>query len=420
VAVFFALGLMSKPILVTLPFVLLLLDYWPLGRISNHAGADIHVCQKEHGISGRQECLPHRTTTWRLIAEKVPLLLLTAAWCAIAPWAQGTAVISMAKVPLGARVGNALVSYVDYVGETLSPENLAVFYPHPVDHLPAWKPTVALLALLCVTAAALVRWRRNPYFPVGWFWYLGMLVPTIGLVQIGSHAMADRYMYLPQIGLCLAATWGIKDVVRSWPNRAWACGAAAAVVIVALTAFAIQQRSYWHDSEALWKHTLECTSENNLAHTNLGGALAGNEQFGKAIEQYEAALRIDANDAKTYSLLGDALLHLDRPDEAIEQYETSVRIMPDSAEAQSHLGAALTHRRRFKEAVAHCEKALEVDPNSVDAHSNLGKALVGLGRLDDAIAEYETALRIAPDSDIIRHNLDVVRAMRARAKQTAE
>ncbi len=443
VLVFFTLGLMSKPVLVTVPFVLLLLDYWPLGRMLKssgadliwggsctatpgtavqlppqrrlkNSGADIPVCQGKSPL-GRQECLPHQPL-WRLLVEKIPLLLLSIVASVIATRAQGTAVISLEKIRLPARIGNALVSYVDYLGETFWPANLAVFYPHPLDTLPLWKPVVALLILLGITAAVLVRWRRNPYLPVGWFWYVGMLVPAIGLVQIGVHAMADRYMYLPQIGLCIALTWGALQVSRPWPHRTLACGALASVLVAALAICAFQQTSYWRDSEALWTHAIACTSPNSLAHTNLGGALADGGDFDKAIEQYEAALAIDPQDAKSYSLLGDALIHLHRTDEAIKQYEKAVRIRPDSAETQANYGASLVQKKRFKEAAAHCEKALQIEPNHVGAHCNLGNALAHLGRLDEAIAQYEAALKITPNDARIRQNLDLVLSARARQK----
>jgi len=180
------------------------------------------------------------------------LLLIAAASCAIAPWAQGTAVISLEKLPLASRVSNALASSVAYLAEAFWPMNLAVFYPYPLGALPAWKSAAALCLLLAVTATVLVYWRRSPYLLVGWFWYLGMLVPVIGLVQIGLHAMADRYMYLPQIGLWIAVGWGAQRAIRSWPHRAWVCGAAASLAIVALMACAAQQTTYWRDSEALW------------------------------------------------------------------------------------------------------------------------------------------------------------------------
>jgi tetratricopeptide (TPR) repeat protein len=424
VLVFFALGLMSKPVLVTVPFVLLLLDYWPLGRMralrwggscTATPGTAVQL-PSQRGRVDKPLAVSQGLPLGRLIVEKLPLLLLSIASSMIATRAQGTAVISLEKIPLPARIGNALVSYVDYLGETFWPTNLAVFYPHPLDTLPLWKPVVALLILLGITAAVLLRWRRNPYLPVGWFWYLGMLVPAIGLVQIGVHAMADRYMYLPQIGLCMALTWGALQVSRPWPHRVLACGTLASLLVVALAACAIQQTTYWRDSEALWTHAIACTPPNSLAHSNLGGALAERGEFDKAIEQYEAALAIDPKDGKSYSLLGDALLHLHQTDAAIEQYEKALRIQPDSAETQSNYGAALTRKKRFEEAVAHCEKALQIEPNYVEAHSNLGNALAHLGRLDEAIDQYEAALRIAPDRAEIRYNLNLVLSARARQK----
>ena len=225
---------------------------------------------------------------------------------------------------------------VAYLGELFWPVNLAVFYPHPLDALPAWKPAAALLVLLAVTAAVLVCWRRNPYLLVGWFWYLGMLVPVIGLVQIGLHAMADRYMYLPQIGLSIAVTWGSLYVVRSWPHRAWACGAAASLAIVALMACASQQTTYWRDSEALWTRDLECTSQNNRAHSNLAGELLRQGDFPRQSNISKPRVEIEPEDASSYRGLGDALLGLgkrdksaERYEEAVAQYEKALRIEPE-------------------------------------------------------------------------------------------
>lgn len=407
-AVFFALGLMSKPTLVTLPFILLLLDYWPLGRMSPNVAGTLRV------PSARSE--PPRFAVWHLIVEKIPLLLLTVASCAIAPWAQGNAVVALQTVSLSARIGNALVSCVAYLGETFWPAYLAVFYPHPCETLPAWKPAVALLVLLAITSAVLARWRRNPYLVVGWLWYLGMLVPVIGLVQIGSHAMADRYMYLPQIGLCIAVTWGTLHVAQSWPHRTWVCAASATTVVMALTACAWQQTTHWRSNEALWTHAIACTSDNDLAHGNLGIELAKQQRYDEAIAQYRAALKIKPNDAKTYSCLGDALLHLGQIDGAIEQYDKSLRINHDSAETHCHLGVALARQKRLPEAVAEYEAALKIDQNYVDAHCNLGNALARQGRLDDAITHYNKALDIQPNRTEIRQNLNHVLSLKARSR----
>ena len=239
VAAMFALGLMAKPMLVTLPFVLLLLDYWPLGRFTN-------CLDKPLAAS-------HVTPVSRLVTEKIPLLLLTLASCAATVWAQEQSIVDTEELRFSARIANALVSYVGYIGESFCPINLAVYYPHPQAGLPMWEPIAAMLLLAGVTAAVVMRRRKNPYLLVGWLWYLGMLVPVIGLTQVGLQAMADRYMYLPQIGLVIGLTWGAERLVRSWPRRAWVCGATASLVIVELAVCAAQQTTYWRDSESLWE-----------------------------------------------------------------------------------------------------------------------------------------------------------------------
>ena len=361
VTAMFALGLMAKPMLVTLPFVLVLLDYWPLGRFSCsggsawRGGADIPVCRQDRGNSGRQECLPH------LMAEKIPLLLLTVASCVTTVWAQKQSIVDTGELRFSARIVNALVSYVTYLGKSFCPIDLAAYYPHPQAGLPAWKPIAALLLLAGVTAAVVMRRQKNPYLLVGWLWYLGMLVPVIGLAQVGLQAMADRYMYLPQIGLLIGLTWGAERLVRSWPRRAWLCGVAASLVIAELMVCALQQTTYWRDSESLWQHTLECTSENKIAHYNFGFFLA----------------------------------HQNRLDEAIEQYREAVRISPDYVEAQLNLGVALARLRRYDEAVTPFETAVKLSPNSVEIRNNLGLALARGGHKDEAMKQFQKALALA-------------------------
>ncbi len=394
VAVFFALSLMSKPILVTLPFVLLLLDYWPLGRTA---------------------AIPLR----RLIAEKIPWLLLTAAWCFISPWEEGETVIGLEKLPLSARIGNALVSYVAYLEKTFWPTNLAVFYPHPGTSLPTWKPLAALLLLSAVTAFVLLRWRRNPCLPVGWFWYLGMLVPAIGLVQISSHAMADRYMYLPQIGLCFALTWGTLYVVRSWPHRAWACGTAASLALVALFACAQQQTTYWRDGKALWTHAIDATPQSVLAHSNLGMALMQQGEFDEAIKRFEEALRIDPKCEDAQCGLGVTLVRLGRLDEALPHLEEAVKLWPESPGFKSNLGRALTSRANLSAqrgnvdgAIKDLDRAAELEPSKAATHFNLGRAFEMQGRTDQAITQYGRALALAKE----QHNESLAKSAMERIR----
>jgi len=256
VLVLFALGLMAKPMLVTLPFVLLLLDYWPLGRLGQ----------------------PAASISRRVIVEKLPLLALTAASCVATFIAQGKAVVAIDVIPLPSRIANALVSYIAYIGDLFYPVGLAVLYPYPESGLPIWKVAASAMAVTGISAAALVWRRRFPYLFVGWFWYVGMLIPVIGLVQVGSHSMADRYTYLPQIGLCIAVTWGIAKLAVSWRYRFWVYGTAAALAVLVLMGLVWRQTSYWRDNETLWTHTLACNARNYLAHNNLGVALTGRGQ----------------------------------------------------------------------------------------------------------------------------------------------
>ena len=267
VMVFLALGLMSKPMLVTLPLVLLLLDYWPLGRMALAAREDTPLLDNRR--QGRcWLCL-------RLLSEKVPLLLLVVVSCALTIWSQGEALVPIEHLPLRWRIGNALISYVVYMGHFFYPVGLVVLYPRLDLDLPLWKIVGAFLLLLAITAVALLGRRRCPYLLVGWLWYLGMLVPVIGLVQVGVGAADDRFTYLPQIGLCLALVWSAADVCRSWPYRRWVCSAASALVLMVLMGCAWRQTSFWRNSETLWTHTLTCTSRNSDANYNLGIALVG-------------------------------------------------------------------------------------------------------------------------------------------------
>ena len=258
---------------------------------------------------------------WRLVGEKVPLLLLAALSCIMAPRTQGKAVAALETVPMTLRLENAAVSYAAYLGKFVWPTNLAVLYPLSKANLPMGKVAAALLLLVAISAAVLACWRRYPYLFVGWLWYLGMLVPMSGLVQVGSHAMADRYTYLPHIGLAIALAWTARHVSRSWPYRAWACGIGAAAALAVLTACAWRQAEYWRDSETLWTHTLACTARNPVAHSNFGNILAGRGQIDEAITQYRKALEIRPNFLQAQYNLGVLLAARGRPGELGEAHQ---------------------------------------------------------------------------------------------------
>jgi len=390
VVLLFALGLMAKPMLVTLPFVLLLLDYWPLGRLRN----------------------PYSFR--RLLLEKLPLLALSAVSCAATRLAQSETLQSIGEISLGVRVENALVSYAAYLGGFFYPVGLAVFYPHPGDGLPAWKVVGAALLLIGLSAACWAWRKKRPCLPVGWFWYLGMLVPVIGLVQVGQQAMADRYTYLPQIGLAVAIAWGLQGAPAARPRRAWILGTAAALVLIVLLFCARRQTSFWRDSETLWNRALACTSRNALANVNLGIVLTKAGRAAEALERFREALAIHPDDPVARNHLGVALKELGRADEAVEQYEAALRVAPHYVAALNNLGAALVDQGRLDDAVARLQKALEADPRNALAHYNLGNARTRQGRYDDAMAEYRRALELNENLADAQLTLGILLAGRGR------
>ncbi len=388
--VVFALGLMAKPMLVTLPLVLLLLDYWPLGRFGTKTPPHCNG----GGISGDatvpQSVVDPRPFLWKVVIEKLPLLLLVAASCAATLWAQKEALEVNERIPFLWRTANAMVSCVAYLGQFFCPAGLAPFYPHPTAHLPLWKVVAAAAVLVGVSVGTLACRRRCPYLLMGWLWYLGMLLPVIGLVQVGSQAMADRYTYLPQIGLCIALAWGAADVCRGWPSRRWACGVGATVVLVALMVGGWRQTTFWHDSGTLWTHALACTSPNNTAYKNLGNALASLGRFDEARAHYEQALKIKPDDAETYNNLGGSLAGQRRFDEAIAYYRKVLELRPHGLEVSGvykNLGFALAEKGRLQEAIDYYNKALEIKPVYAETHGSRGLALAALGRFDAAAAQ---------------------------------
>ncbi len=305
----FALGLTAKPMLVTLPFVLLLLDWWPLRRV-------------ELQFDGAT-----RKRAAGLVVEKAPFLLLSAISIAITVYAQsaGGAVAALEHFPLSARVGNALVSYVAYLEKTVWPVGLSVRYPHPGVALPLWKVLTAVFILLVVTAAAIRWWRSRPYVVVGWFWYLGTLVPVIGLVQVGDQAMADRYTYVPLIGVFVIVAWGARDLAaRRWRVRVAAPWLAAAAVIV-LSIAAWSQAGYWRDSVTLYEHAASVVDGDPLLHYTLANELRERGRLGEAARHYEDALRFDPNYVAAHTNLGPILAQQGRFDDAITHYVAALR-----------------------------------------------------------------------------------------------
>jgi tetratricopeptide (TPR) repeat protein len=393
VVIIFALGLLSKNMLVTLPCVLLLLDYWPLARMD------------------QSREFP------RLLKEKIPLLALSAISCVITLFLVPEQVGPADHIPLWLRIENAIVSCCIYLRQTIWPADLAPFYPNPTDALPFWE-VAGSLALLCVISALAIELRkRRPYLLVGWLWYLGMLVPVMGLVQIGRDGHADRRTYLTQIGLWIAGTWLAADWAGERRDRRVMLGGVALGILCALPVAAYHQTTYWRDGETLWTHALESNPDNFIAHYDLGDALVHEGRLDEGIARLREALRMNPDSGDAHYDLGTALLQQGRAAEAMAEFREACRINPADAKAHSNLGVALCQQGRVEEGIAQYRQALEIDPAFAEAHGNLGYALFQLGRIDDAIAEYREALRIDPANAKASGNLGNALARQGHADE---
>jgi tetratricopeptide (TPR) repeat protein len=375
----FSLGLMCKPMLVTLPFVLLLLDRWPLRRACSHAGAE----------------------SWpgsHLFVEKLPLLGLAVASCVVTILAQHAAIRSSEELALPLRVGNALISYVAYLRQMLWPSDLAVLYPLASTGVEYSRVVLSLVVLVGISAGCVVLGRRCPYLPTGWLWYFVMLLPVIGIVQVGLQARADRYTYLPEIGLSLSLTWAVAELCAPLRFRRVVAGGSAAIILGTLLVCARTQTSYWRNSELLWTHTLACTSENAVAHNDLGQALFQKKRVDEAIVHFQRALQIKSDYAEAHHNFGNALLQKGRLDEAMVQYQQALDGNPEDARSHNNLGYGLLQKKRVDEAIVHFLRALQIKPDYAEAHYNYGDALLQRGRAHEAIGHYQEALEIKPDS----------------------
>ncbi len=432
----FAMGLMSKPMLVTLPFVLLLLDYWPLGRLKLHA-----------------KNLKLRTFL-PFVWEKLPFLLLSALSCVITFRVQqsGGAVLDVNNFPVGARIANALMSYVRYLGKMVWPEGLAALYLRKAPW-PAWQVGLAALALLAASVAVIRLARQRPYLAVGWFWYLGTLVPVIGLVQVGMQTMADRYTYIPLIGIFIALAWGGWELVstRRWPGRnadvqsavsrfshpqsvgrtrgagrletcdaadyksalpgpqlcrseTWGLGIAVVVLLAACMMVTRKQIAWWESSETLFQRMIAVLEGNYMAHYNMGNLYSRQDKLAEAVKHYEAALKVEPNYAEAHNNFGEVLLRQGRFDEALAHYLAAVRLKPEYL-YYFNLANALVDAGKPAEAVANYQQALRLNPNSSQAHHNLGLALQAQGQAERAMIEFRAALQLQPDYESAEHNL---------------
>jgi tetratricopeptide (TPR) repeat protein len=413
----FALGLMAKPMLVTLPFVLLLLDYWPLDRMAYGGGGDDAPKRARKTIRPAKQ----RLASSRLVWEKTPFFVLATISSVVTFFVQrrAGAMSNLEAFPLWSRIANALASYLRYVGKMIWPSDLAVLYPHPGTSLSLWWAAGGGLVVLCLSILFVRVGRRRPYLAVGWLWYLGTLVPVLGLVQVGLQAYADRYTYVPLIGLFIMIAWGVGDLAGRWGHARTVLALLAATALSTLITCTWIQVGYWKDSLSLFTHTLQATNNNYVAHDNLGNALADRGRLEEAISHYTETLRIKPDHAEAYNNWGTALVEQGRFEEAIGRFLQALRIKPDYVEAHSNLGVALERKGRYEEAIAQHLEALRLRPDYAKAHNNLALALAGHGQVAEAMAHYTEALRIRPYYEEAHNNLGHLLVVLGRLDEAA-
>jgi predicted negative regulator of RcsB-dependent stress response len=380
---FFALGLMSKPMLVTLPLVLLLLDYWPLERFTIH---DL------------------RFTIRRLAWEKVPFFVLSAASCVVTFVAQKDAVQPFDRIPMGIRAVNAMVSCVRYLRKMFWPMNLAIPYPYP-SHWSFKLFWLSAAVFLAAIVFAVRLGRRYPFLIMGWFWYLGMLVPVIGLVQVGAQSMADRYTYLPLIGVFIMLVWGIGEVFNHWRLPTGMIWGLALLVLAACTACTLDQLRFWQNTETLFHHTIAVTKGNALAYYSLGEYYSGKGRLDEAMDDYLNAIQIRPGYDDALNNLGVALALKGKFDEAIARIRESIHYRPDKADAYYNLGNVFIMQHKLNEAASAYAEALRLKPDYPEAHNNLANVLLTQGHRDAAVRHYREALRLDPGHEGAKRQL---------------
>lgn len=472
VVFFFILGLMSKPMVVTLPFVLLLLDYWPLNRLRlDGSEKNLHV-----KIAG-------------LLREKIPMFILTVASAGITIIVQHRwgALKSFDVVPLTDRLANVLISYVNYIIKFIYPVKLAAFYPYP-NVISIWKLTASVFVLSAFSWTVIKLMNRKPWFIVGWFWFLGTLVPVIGLIQVGIQSMADRYMYLPMIGLLIAVAWGIPELLSKWHHRKAVLSVSAACIIMSFFWISRAQLVYWTDTYTLFNRAIAVTENNFFAYNVVGKELAlkgdyktaekylltvltikpddsdammglgemayQNENYGKALNYYQKALLLRPDDTKIIYIIGDLLYKSGKPDKAIsyyfkalvldpsdpaiynklgivlfsknmfeqaqEKFETVVRLNPKFDEAYYNLGLVASKQGKYSDMLIFYNKALSINPDNDNAHKSLADVLFSKGEMRQAYKHYFEALRINPDDATTHYNIGVILYQQQQIKEAGE
>jgi protein O-mannosyl-transferase len=432
VLIFFALGLMAKPMLVTLPFVLLLLDYWPLQRVGLNFATPPNSATAPFLFAALHGRTTIRLRVKKLLLEKLPLFAFAALSCIVTYVVQkkGGSVASFEVFPLGIRIANAFVSYIVYIAKMVWPDNLAVFYPHP-GLWPLWQVLGAVFFLAAASLIVMRTANRFPYLTVGWLWFLGTIVPVMGIVQVGGQAMADRYTYIPLIGLFIMSAWGIPELLKKWRYRKEALFASSALILACLFVVTWTQVGYWRNSIILYDHALKVTSRNDTIHNNRGDAFCRLGNLRQAIPDFDKAVGINPENADayynrgvTYGKLGDnrrAIEDFDRSIEinpkrvepyynrgfaygelgdqgqAIENFSMAIEIAPENADAYNSRGVSYGKLGNYRQAISDYDRTVEIDPGHARAFNNRGFAYDRLGDHRQAISDYNRAIEIKPD-----------------------
>ena len=392
----FILGLLSKPMLVTLPFVLLMFDYWPLNRFGLSSN-------KKQAVS--------------LVLEKAPLVVVSIIMIVVTFYTEQKAgvVLSFELVPPELRLMNVVVSYVEYIKKMFWPQDMAVFYPY-FTTLPIGKVLLSGLVLIVISLFAVRQWKERPYLAVGWLWYIGTLVPVIGIIQIGSHAMADRYTYVPLIGLFIMMAWGTTEMMKHWSFNKYLIPVGAIAVIFILMTCSRIQLQVWKNSITLFQHAINVTTKNYLAHNNLGEALASKGEYEAAVYHYREAIKIRPNYALAHTNLGVILVLHSNFDEGIKHFHESLKIEPNYSRAQLYLADTLLRKGECDESIALYYKILQIEQDNPDLYNNLGVALACRGKINEAIHCFESAIKIKPDYAEARNNLKIINSSKKQAK----
>jgi len=394
VFLFFILGLMSKPMLVTLPFVFLLLDYWPLNRFK------IPPANKPPSA---KEVNQIKSSLLSLFIEKIPFLVLVVGSSTITLIAQKSwgSIVSLETAPLTSRISNALVSYLKYLEKMVWPNNFSIFYPYPTDGFVLWKVLMSVLVLTTITFVSIRLIKKAPYLAVGWFWYLGTLIPVIGLVQVGQQAMADRYAYIPFIGMFIIIAWGLPELLKNYLFRKKLILFLAGIYFSVLMTLCWIQLQYWENSIKIFQHAINVTVKKYPSfvgiYNNLGVVLIAQNKFEEARTNLKKAVELQPNYPESQNNLGYALSELNRFSEANIHYKKAIRLKPDYAEAHNNLANSLSKKSNFNQAIIHYKKAIQLKPEYSEAHFNLGVTLNKWNHSEEAISQLEEAIRLEPN-----------------------